>query len=140
MSRAGLRPVDAVMFAFYLVLLVLAVVGGVRGVAWLPSLALSVVCFVLWVVARLQLGASFSVGAQAHELVVTGLYAKVRNPIYVFGTGAFLLVLLALNGWQALVIWAVLVPVQVVRARREEQVLAQAFGAQYVAYRASTWF
>ena len=48
--------------------------------------------------------------------------------------------LLSLQGWQALVIWAVLVPVQVVRARREQRVLAEAFGAEYAAYRASTWF
>jgi protein-S-isoprenylcysteine O-methyltransferase Ste14 len=136
----GLRPVDAVMFAFYLVLLVLAAIGGVRTAVWLVALCLSVVCAVLWVVARLELGRSFSVGAEAHELVTTGLYRHVRNPIYVFGTAAFLLVLLSLQGWQALVIWAVLVPVQVVRARREQQVLAQAFGAQYAAYRASTWF
>jgi protein-S-isoprenylcysteine O-methyltransferase Ste14 len=136
----GLRPVDAVMFAFYLLLLVLAAIGGVRTAVWLVALALSVVCAVLWVVARLELGRSFSVGAQAHELVTTGLYRRVRNPIYVFGTSAFLLVLLSLQGWQALVVWAVLVPVQVVRARREERVLAQAFGAEYAAYRASTWF
>lgn len=136
----GLRPVDWVMFAFYLVLLGLATIGGVRIVGWPIALGLSVVCAALWVVARLELGASFSVGAEAHELVTTGLYRRVRNPIYVFGTSAFLLVLLALQGWQALVIWAVLVPVQVVRARREQQVLAQAFGAQYAAYRASTWF
>jgi protein-S-isoprenylcysteine O-methyltransferase Ste14 len=128
------------MFAFYLLLLVLAAIGGVRTAGWLVALALSVVCAVLWVVARLELGRSFSVGAQAHELVTTGLYRRVRNPIYVFGTSAFLLVLLSLQGWQALVVWAVLVPVQVVRARREEQVLAQAFGAEYAAYRASTWF
>ena len=36
---------------------------------------------------------------------MTGFYAKLR-PIYVFGTMAFLLVLLALQGWQPLVIWA----------------------------------
>ncbi|HET7821752.1 MAG TPA: methyltransferase, partial [Ornithinibacter sp.] len=78
--------------------------------------------------------------AEANELVTTGLYRHVRNPIYVFGTAAFLLVLLSLQGWQALVVWAVLVPVQVVRARREQQVLAQAFGDEYAAYRASTWF
>jgi protein-S-isoprenylcysteine O-methyltransferase Ste14 len=136
----GLRPVDGVMFAFYVVLLVLAAVGGVRTAVWLAALGLSVVCAVLWVVARLELGRSFSVGAQAHELVTTGLYAKVRNPIYVFGTAAFLLVLLALQGWQALAVWAVLVPVQVVRARREQHVLADAFGADYAAYRRSTWF
>ena len=128
------------MFAFYIVLLVLAAVGGVRTAVWLVALLLSVVCAVLWAVARWQLGRSFSVGAEAHELVTSGLYARVRNPIYVFGTTSFLLVLLALQGWQALVVWAVLVPVQVARARREEHVLADAFGAEYASYRTSTWF
>jgi protein-S-isoprenylcysteine O-methyltransferase Ste14 len=37
------------------------------------------------VAARLQLGASFSVKAKARKLVTTGVYAKIRNPIYVFG-------------------------------------------------------
>ena len=69
-----------------------------------------------------------------------GLRPVVRNPIDVFGTAAFLLVLLSLQGWQALVVWAVLVPVQVARARREQHVLADAFGAEYASYRASTWF
>ncbi|MFI5099549.1 MAG: methyltransferase family protein, partial [Actinomycetes bacterium] len=69
-----------------------------------------------------------------------GLYTKVRHPIYVFGTMAFLLVLLALQGGAALVIWAILIPVQVLRARRERDVLAAAFGPQYEAYRRSTWF
>jgi protein-S-isoprenylcysteine O-methyltransferase Ste14 len=39
----------------------------------------------LFVLARLQLGASFSVTAQARKLVTTGLYSRIRNPIYVFG-------------------------------------------------------
>ena len=72
--------------------------------------------------------------------MVTGLYAKIRHPIYVFGTGAFLLVLLALQGWTALAIWAILIPVQVIRAGREDRVLAEAFGAEYASYRRSTWF
>ena len=71
--------------------------------------------------------------------MTTGFYGRLRHPIYVFGTMAFLLVLLALQGWQALVIWAILIPVQVTRARREEKVLAEAFGAEYEAYRRSTW-
>jgi len=71
--------------------------------------------------------------------VMTGFYAKLR-PIYVFGTMAFLLVLLALQGWQPLVIWAILILVQLTRARREEKVLAEAFGAEYEVYRGSTWF
>jgi Phospholipid methyltransferase len=35
--------------------------------------------------ARYQLGRSFSVKTEAHELVTAGLYSKIRNPIYVLG-------------------------------------------------------
>src|ERR1700761_6548002 len=48
------------------------------------------------VVARFQLGSSFSIKAEAHHLVTTGVYSKIRNPIYVFGivmiTGLILVV------------------------------------------------
>src|SRR5664280_1891897 len=137
---AGLRPVGTVMFLFYLVLLALGIVADVRNTIWFVPLGFSVVCAILWFVARRQLGVAFSVRPEARQLVTTGFYAKLRHPIYVFGTMAFLLVLLALQGWQALVIWAILIPVQVIRARREERVLAEAFGAEYEMYRSSTWF
>jgi protein-S-isoprenylcysteine O-methyltransferase Ste14 len=136
----SLRPVDIAMFVFYLVLLGLAVAAAVPDPVRFVPLGLSVLCAVLWFVARGQLGASFSVRPEARRLVATGFYAKLRHPIYVFGTTAFLLVLLALQGWPALVIWAILIPVQVVRARREERILGQAFGAEYEAYRRATWF
>jgi len=95
---------------------------------------------VLWFIARAQLGEAFSVRPEARRLVTTGLYSKLRHPIYVFGTSAFLLVLLALQGWQALILWAILVLVQIVRARREEHTLAEAFGADYEEYRRTTLF
>jgi protein-S-isoprenylcysteine O-methyltransferase Ste14 len=72
--------------------------------------------------------------------VTHGLYSRLRHPIYVFGTLAFLWALLALKGWPALVVWSVVIAVQVVRARREDRVLAKAFGAEYSAYRSATWF
>jgi protein-S-isoprenylcysteine O-methyltransferase Ste14 len=136
----GLRPVDTVMFGFYLVLLALGMVADERGTIWFVALGLSVVCAIAWFIARRQLGVAFSVKPEARQLVATGFYAKLRHPIYLFGTMAFLLVLLALEGWQALAIWAILIPVQVIRARREEAVLAEAFGGEYEAYRRSTWF
>jgi protein-S-isoprenylcysteine O-methyltransferase Ste14 len=135
-----MRPVDILMFAFYVVLAGLAVAADLHDPVWFVPLGLSVVCAVLWLVARLQLGASFSVRPEARRLVDTGLYSRLRHPIYVFGTAAFLLVLLALQGWPALVIWAILIPVQIIRARREERVLAEAFGDDYEAYRGATWF
>jgi hypothetical protein len=45
--------------------------------------------FVLWILARVQLGSSFAVTAQAKALVTAGLYAKFRHPVYLFGGVAF---------------------------------------------------
>lgn len=91
-------------------------------------------------IARYQLGRSFSVKAEAHKLVTSGLYSKIRNPIYVFGlviiTG-MILVLQRPEGWLVLV--AAFVG-QTVRARREARVLETAFGDEYREYRRKTWF
>jgi protein-S-isoprenylcysteine O-methyltransferase Ste14 len=92
------------------------------------------------VVARYQLGRSFSVRPEAHELVTTGLYSKIRNPIYVFGMFLFAGVALIV---QKPVFWLLLVLViivQTVRARREARVLEAAFGDAYREYRRKTWF
>jgi len=91
-------------------------------------------------VARYQLGKSFSIKPEAHALVTTGLYSKIRNPIYVFGmvmiTG-LILVLGRPEGWLLLVAAVV---GQTIRARREARVLEAAFGDAYREYRRKTWF
>ncbi|HKT88702.1 MAG TPA: isoprenylcysteine carboxylmethyltransferase family protein [Candidatus Sulfotelmatobacter sp.] len=90
--------------------------------------------------ARFQLGHSFSIRPEAHKLVTTGLYSKIRNPIYVFGmvlvTGVILV-------FQNPVLW-ILLPIlfiaQTIRARKEAGVLEAAFGDEYREYRKKTWF
>ena len=104
------------------------------------ALFLSLACAVVWFIARWQLGDAFSVDAQAHHLVTRGLYSKIQHPIYVFGTMAFLFVVLALQGWPALIIWALVILIQVARIQRENRVLAEKFGTEYQAYRSQTWF
>jgi protein-S-isoprenylcysteine O-methyltransferase Ste14 len=42
--------------------------------------------------------------------------------------------------WWWLLAIALLVPVQIVRARKEEKVLTAAFGEEYTRYKAGTWF
>jgi protein-S-isoprenylcysteine O-methyltransferase Ste14 len=135
-----LRWIDIVSYLIYLALFGFAIVAGLHSPLSYFALCLSLVCAVFWFVARWQLGDAFSVTAQARHLVTRGLYSKIRHPIYVFGTMAFLLVVLALQGWSALIIWVVVILIQVGRLRREERVLAETFGKEYTVYRGRTWF
>jgi protein-S-isoprenylcysteine O-methyltransferase Ste14 len=50
--------------------------------------------------------------------------------------GAFL----ALQIWVIVAIWLAIVPVELVRIRRENRVLRAAFGDAYERYRSGTWF
>ncbi len=54
-------------------------------VARIAGLAIAIPCFLLLALARVQLGRAFSVQAKASTLVTSGLYSRIRNPIYVFG-------------------------------------------------------
>ncbi len=135
-----LNWVDLVSYLIYLAFFGFTLMAGLHNTLSYTALCLSLACAVLWFVARWQLGKAFAVGAQARGLVTQGLYSKIRHPIYVFGTLAFLFVVLALMGWPALIVWAVVLAIQVIRLRREEQVLAETFGAEYTAYRNRTWF
>jgi protein-S-isoprenylcysteine O-methyltransferase Ste14 len=90
--------------------------------------------------ARIQLGMSFSILPRAKKLITHGLYSKIRNPIYVFGTIAVAGMLLILQKPRLWALLAALVLVQVLRARREAAVLEAKFGEEYHAYRKQTWF
>ena len=96
--------------------------------------------FVLWTIARFQLGASFAVTAQARQLVTRGVYSKIRNPIYLFGSCVIAGVFLLLGRPMWLAIFALVIPLQIWRARKEAAVLEAKFGEEYRAYRAATWF
>lgn len=114
---------------------------GQPWTAWrIAGLAVLVPAFVLFVMARLTLGRSFSVQAKATALVTTGVYARIRNPIYFFGALMLVGILIwAHRPWWLLML-VVLVPMQVWRARKEERVLEEKFGDEYREYRRKTWF
>jgi protein-S-isoprenylcysteine O-methyltransferase Ste14 len=92
------------------------------------------------ILARYTLGRSFSVAPKATALVTSGIYWRIRNPIYVFGM--IFVVGLVLMVWTPylLAVLLVLIPVQIVRARREAAVLEAKFGDAYRQYRKRTWF
>ncbi|HVI09014.1 MAG TPA: isoprenylcysteine carboxylmethyltransferase family protein [Candidatus Binatia bacterium] len=90
--------------------------------------------------ARYHLGRSFSVTAQARYLVTTGIYSKIRNPIYVFGTVALVGFALVWNHPESWIFVAAITVIQMVRAHSEAKVLEDAFGDAYREYRRQTWF
>ena len=96
--------------------------------------------FVLWTVARFQLGRSLTVTAQAKKLVTHGLYSRIRNPIYVFGSCVIAGLILVLGRPVWLLAFVLIVPLQIWRARKEAAVLEGTFGEEYRRYRAETWF
>src|ERR1700683_466859 len=107
-----------------------------RRIAGLTILAPSLA---LLVVASLQRGEPFAIQAKAQKLVTHGLYSKTRNPIYVFGGLAIAGFFLFWNPWW-LFAFVVLIPMQVIRARKEQAVLAATFGEEYERYKQKTWF
>ena len=106
------------------------IIGAIVG---FPSIGLVIL-------ARFQLGKSFSLRPKAVALVTHGLYSRIRNPIYIFGGLAVAGLCLALNKPRFLWILAVLAPLQILRIRREEKVLTKKFGEEYLRYRKQTWF
>ena len=101
---------------------------------------LMVPSFILFSIAHVQLGSSYSVSAQARNLVTTGLYSRVRNPIYLFGGLLIVGVILFFEQPRYLLIFLVLIPMQLVRMRQEAKVLEEKFGDAYREYKKSTWF
>jgi protein-S-isoprenylcysteine O-methyltransferase Ste14 len=104
------------------------------------GLVLAIAGLVCWAIARIQLSRSFSIRAKATELVTLGIYSRIRNPVYIFGT----IFTVGLILWVGRPIWlfalCLLVPMQVIRARKEAQLLEDKFGNGYRTYRAKTWF
>ncbi|CAP43553.1 methyltransferase family protein [Bordetella petrii] len=88
------------------------------------------------------LGSRFSglVAIQAgHELVTTGIYAKIRNPSYLGLLISMLGWALAFRSVVGVLLTLCMLPPLIARMRSEEKLLRAYFGVQYEAYRKRTW-
>ncbi len=114
------------------------------GLPWtftrIIGLAISAPALLLLVLARTQLGRAFSVRAKASNLVINGLYSRIRNPIYVFSTFLIVGVIIFTGAFWLLLALVVIIPLQIYRSRKESEVLQAKFGAEYLAYKQKTWF
>jgi protein-S-isoprenylcysteine O-methyltransferase Ste14 len=92
--------------------------------------------------ARRHLGRNWSgtvrIG-EGHELVKTGPYRSLRHPIYTAMLGMFLGTAIASSQYHALLGLVILILAYLRKTRLEEQILEKTFGAEYDAYRRSTW-
>lgn len=112
--------------------------------AWTPvrviGLAIATPALLLLILARIQLGRAFSVSPKASTLVKAGLYSRIRNPIYVFGSLFIIGIIISTGRLWLLLILVIIVPMQIIRSRKEAQVLEAKFGAEYLDYKRNTWF
>ncbi|MCX6750013.1 MAG: isoprenylcysteine carboxylmethyltransferase family protein [Candidatus Pacearchaeota archaeon] len=105
---------------------------------------ISITGFFIWVLGRIYLGKSFKIIAKAKKLVTTGIYSKLRHPIYfggflvIFGTIIFTI---GENINIHLIIIIILYIIfQVIRIISEEKALEEKFGKKYLKYKESSWF
>jgi protein-S-isoprenylcysteine O-methyltransferase Ste14 len=137
----GMTLIKFVDAGYFLAIAIWVAVKVPVSPRYVIGMTIGAVGFVLWIWARQQLGRSFTVTAQAKALVTTGLYSKIRNPIYFFGGVAFLGVFIAWGNLYVLAAFLVMYfAMQGLRARKESGVLEEAFGDEYRRYKAQTWF
>ena len=104
------------------------------------GLCLSLFFVVLWIIARINLGAAFTVLPEARKLKTHGLYSKFRHPIYLFSGLSYLSLLLILDSSYLYLIGLLLFAVQIYRTQLEGRKLRKIFGAEYDEYYRKTLF
>ena len=87
-----------------------------------------------------QENGGYGVRPKAQALVSHGLYSRIRNPIYVFGTLTIVACFLYIGQPLCMFLLLVLIPLQRYRARQEEKILEAKFGEEYRQYKVRTWF
>ena len=145
-SRLG----HLVPLSIAVVLLGVRRVPGWLGTRWVePSGALEVtgialvaagLLFCVW--ARIVLGGNWSGTVtlkEGHVIVRSGPYRLLRHPIYTGLLVAFAGSAVALGEWRGWLAVAILAAALWRKLRIEERWLLESFGAEYAAYRQSTW-
>lgn len=104
------------------------------------GLLLIIFSLIFFTIARVQLGSSFQVSATAINLVTGGIYKKIRHPIYFFGLLFLLGIIIFLQIFYLIIPWIAIIFMQLKRIKKEEKVLEEKFGEQYLNYKKDTWF
>ena len=134
----GVEPrISALIGTFLLTVVVLLPRRDLSPIAALVSALLTIAGSALAVIVLAQLRGSFSIMAEARQLVTTGVYRIVRHPLYLAEEIAAIGVAMQFfSPWTVLVL-AVQIGFQLRRMRNEEVVLTASF-PEYLAYQTRT--
>jgi protein-S-isoprenylcysteine O-methyltransferase Ste14 len=129
-----------VYFAFILVVTKYFTAHALVNGYTYAGLILMIVSLVFFTMARIKLGDSFQVSAEANNLVKSGIYKTIRHPVYVFGTTFMMGFLIFTQVFYGLIFLIIIAVLQIKRIKKEEEVLIEKFGDEYVEYKKQTWF
>lgn len=104
---------------------------GNIGIA-LIGLVIALVGFIFWLGGMISLGSGFSLFPKPKKFVTSGFYHLTKHPIY-FGMFLALTGLAIAKGSLVAVLFTMFVttPLNIFRAKKEEQALKEKFGVEY---------
>jgi protein-S-isoprenylcysteine O-methyltransferase Ste14 len=112
---------------------------GFRGLVY-TGLSIGAVGVVLWIVAMWNLGSSLAVLPGTDQLVTKGVYRVFRHPVYIGIVLTLTGLFVACGSVPCLIyVMVVVIPLNVFRAKAEEEVLLEQLGPAYQQYRDSTF-
>ena len=128
----------------YLFPLVFAYLGpknfgfGFRNLVY-AGLSVGAVGVLLWMVAMWSLGSSLAVLPGTDQLITKGVYQVFRHPVYIGIVLTLTGLFVACGSLPCLVyVGVVVIPLNIFRAKAEEEVLLEQLGAVYKNYKDST--
>lgn len=129
-----------VLHLFVLGLMFVLPSGGTCEVCKYVGIALLLLGIIVWTMAKKVMGRT-EVKTEPTHFVKTGIYAKMRHPMYV---GVLLILVgFALTRtplWGTLAVLVLLLPAHIHRAKLEERKMIEKFGDAYKEYQKETLF
>lgn len=134
----GVQPRLTAMAGTFL-LMAIVLLPTPEATLWQSLLGLGLVAIgsAFSVVAIGYLGRSFSIMAEARELVTRGVYSHIRHPLYLAEEVAVIGAIVIYFSPPAILLLLIHIALQIQRMRNEESVLGQTF-PEYEAYKART--
>jgi protein-S-isoprenylcysteine O-methyltransferase Ste14 len=104
------------------------------------SILIIVFGLVIWIIAKKEMG-KITINIIPTKLITTGIYSKIRHPLYLGVKLVFLgFALLFKSIIGIILVFIMLIPLHSYRAKKEEQELVKKFGKRYILYKKKTLF